>query len=100
MCPLSKHAQILLDGVPPFCCVTCTTQLGVNSKYPEGTLSPAVYVIDKDVEEHQSEDRPLGYTTRDQPPLGHRANDNNPLAMISKQLFMHLIVQPSIYKYE
>jgi len=45
-----------------------------------GTLILTVYVIDKDTEDHQSLDRSMGDTTCDQPPPGHRALDNNPLA--------------------
>ena len=39
------------------------------------------YVIDKDAEEHQSQDGPLGDTTRHQPAPRYRAIDNSPLAM-------------------
>jgi len=30
-CPLSEPVQCPLDGVPSFCCMNCTTQLGVIS---------------------------------------------------------------------
>jgi len=40
----------------------------VSSKLAEGALSAIVCVIHKDVEEHQSQDRPLRVTTCDQPP--------------------------------
>jgi len=57
MCPLLKHALILLDDVSPFYCVSYATQLGVISKLSEGILNPTVYVTDKDVEENQFQDR-------------------------------------------
>jgi len=38
------------------------------------------YVFNTDVEEHWCQDGPLGKTTHDQPPPGHRATDNNSLA--------------------
>ena len=46
-CPLFEHILVPLDGIPPFCGVNCTTQLGVISAFAEGTLSPPVYVTDK-----------------------------------------------------
>ena len=49
----------------------CTTQLGVICKLAEGALSAIFYVIDKDVEEHWSQDQPLGDTTCDWPPPKH-----------------------------
>ena len=64
-----------------FNCINCNTQLGVIGKLAEGTLDLIVYVSRKDVEEHQSQDRPLGDTTCDWPPPGHKyIEDNNPLA--------------------
>jgi len=68
---------------------------GVSKKLAEGTLDPTVYVICKDIEEHWFQNRPLEDNTRDQPPLGHRAIDNNPLTGPSNQFFIHLIVQLS-----
>lgn len=49
MYPLSELVQVRLDGVPSFCCVNCTTQLGIISKFPEGVLSPIINVTDEDV---------------------------------------------------
>ena len=79
-CLLFKHVQVPLDSIPPFCCVNCTTQLGVISKLAEGTLNPTVLVIDKDVKEHWSQEGPLGDASHHQPPSGLRAIDNNLLA--------------------
>jgi len=45
VCPLSEPVQVPLDGLPPFCCVSCTTPLGV-SKLEEGAFNPTVYVTD------------------------------------------------------
>ena len=44
-------------------------------------LSATVCITDKDVEEHQSQDGPLWDAARGQLPPGHRAIDNNPLAV-------------------
>ena len=59
MGPLLQPVQVSLDGFPSFQCINCTTQLGVIRKLAEGALDAIIYVIDKDVEEHQSQDRPL-----------------------------------------
>jgi len=40
--------------------VPTATQLNIISKVAESTLDLTVYVTDKDLEEHQSQDRPLG----------------------------------------
>ena len=57
-----------------------TTQLGVISKFAEGALDSIVNVIDKDVKEHQSQDRPLGDATCYRPPPGHGTIDHHPLS--------------------
>ena len=54
MGPLLQPAQVPLDG---FVC-----------KLAEGTLDSIIYVTDKDVEEHQSQDQPLRDIACDQPP--------------------------------
>ena len=76
MCPLSEPVEVPLVGIPSFYCVTCTTQLDVISKFAEGALNPTVYDIDKDVEEHWSQDGALRDTTHDWPLPEHRAIDN------------------------
>ena len=43
--------QVHLDGIPSFCHINCTTQLGVMYKLAEGALDAIIYAIDKDVEE-------------------------------------------------
>ena len=48
MGPLFEPVHVSLDGIPPFYCVSCTTQLGVISKLSEGALNPTTYVIDID----------------------------------------------------
>ena len=55
MGPLLQTVQVPLDGFPSFQCIDCTTQLGVICKLAEGALDAIVCVIDKDVEEHQSQ---------------------------------------------
>lgn len=63
MGPLLQAVLVPLNGVPSFYYVNCTTQLSVIYILGEGTLSPIVFVIDKDVEEHQSQDGLLSDTT-------------------------------------
>ena len=42
---LFEHVQVPPDSIPSFCCVNCTTQLGVTSKPAEGALSPTMTLI-------------------------------------------------------
>jgi len=58
--PIFKSVQIPLDGIPSFYYINCTAQLSVISKLAEHALDPTAYDIDKDVEEHWSQARPLG----------------------------------------
>ena len=47
MCPLSEPVQVPLHGVPSFCCVHCTTQLGVISKLLRvHSIPPSVSLIE------------------------------------------------------
>jgi len=74
----------------PFYCIDCTTQLSIISKLAEVTLNPTVYVTDKDVEEHQFQDKLLEDTACDQLPPGHRAIDHNPLVMATQPILYSL----------
>ena len=56
---LFKIVQTPLDGMLSFYFVNCTPFVGVIRKLAEGALDPPVCVIEKDVEEHQSQDRLL-----------------------------------------
>jgi len=51
-----KLVQVFVAGIPFFCFVSCTTQLGVISKFAEGTLHLSVNVTGKDVEKQWSQD--------------------------------------------
>lgn len=51
---LLKPAQVRLDGISSFYRINCTTQEPLAG----GSLDPTVYIIDKDVEKHQSPDYP------------------------------------------
>ncbi len=64
-------------------------QLGVINKLAEGALVPIVYIIDEDIEEHWSQDGPPGDAYRHRPSPGHKAVDNNSLAMAFQPTFMH-----------
>jgi len=54
ICPLLKHVLVHLDGIPSFCGVSSTTQLGVFSKPAEDAFNPIIYVTDKGVKEYQT----------------------------------------------
>ena len=85
--PLLKLVHVPLNGILLFYCTSCRPQLGVINKLSEGILSLTVYVVDKDFEEHLSQDRPLRGTIHVWPPPGLRAFDK-PLAVA---------IQPIIY---
>jgi len=51
-----KFVHVPLDGIPSFCHISCTTQLGVISRLAEGALDPTVHVTDKTAEEGPSTD--------------------------------------------
>ncbi|KAJ7399479.1 testosterone 17-beta-dehydrogenase 3-like [Pitangus sulphuratus] len=55
-------------------------QLYVICKLAEGTLNPTVCVIDKDIKEHQSQDRALRDTIRHQPLRGYRVINHSSLS--------------------
>ena len=78
--------KVPLGAIPSFCCISCTTQLGVICKLPEEALNPIIYVMDRDVEEHQSQDGPLGNTTHEHSPPAQRAIANNPLVTTTQTI--------------
>ncbi|XP_048790014.1 uncharacterized protein LOC125688256 [Lagopus muta] len=78
--PALQPVEVPLNGIPSFHRINRTTQLGVVSKLAEGALNSLIDVINKDVKEHRSQDRPLGDTTCYRPPPGHRAIDHHPLS--------------------
>ena len=51
------------DGLFSYQCIDCNAQLGVIHKLAGGALDAIVYVTDKDVKEHWSQDRPLRAST-------------------------------------
>ena len=53
--PLLQPVQVYLDDIPSLRCVDCTPQLGVIGILAEGSLDPAVSVIDEDIKEYQSQ---------------------------------------------
>jgi len=73
--------KVPLDGILYFCYLNRPNQLGVISKLAEGALNPIIYVIDQDVKEYWTQDRPLGDTTSYQNSSGHKAIDHNPLTV-------------------
>ncbi|KAK4819021.1 hypothetical protein QYF61_024137 [Mycteria americana] len=55
MGPLLQLVQVPLDGILSLRHVNHTTQLSVVCKLAEGALDPAVYVIDEDIKQYQSQ---------------------------------------------
>jgi len=51
--PLLEPVKLPLDGISPFYCASCTTQLDVICKLAENVLDLLIWVIDKDVKEYQ-----------------------------------------------
>lgn len=70
---LLKPIQVPLDGIPSFCHINHTTHLGVICKLAEGALNPTIYVVEENIKQYQSKDRPLRDTTCHRPPHGRRA---------------------------
>lgn len=68
MCPLLKLVRVSLDD-----CVDFSIELGFNSKLAENTLDPTVNLTDNVVEDHWSQDGPLGNTIPQWSPCGHTA---------------------------
>lgn len=87
---LFHPVQLLLDGIYSFSFVSCTTQLDVINRFAKDALSPTIYITEKDVKEHQSQDKLLGDTTHQQPPLQCRSTDNSLLAFITQPIIYSL----------
>lgn len=58
MCPPLLPVQVPLDGIPSIQSADCTSQLGVLAKLAEGELNPTVHVVDKDVKQPESHQKP------------------------------------------
>jgi len=84
--PLLKLVQVPLDGISFFCCINRTTQLSVVCKLAEGALDPTVYVIDKDIKQYWSQDRPLRDTIHHWPLPGHGAIGHHSLGVTFKPI--------------
>ena len=87
MGPPFELSQVPLDGIPSSAILTVPLSLVPSANLLRVHVIP-LSVTDKDVEEHWSQDRPLGDTTHDWPPPGHRVVDHNPLAVT---------IQPILY---
>ena len=75
--------------------INCTTQLGVIVKLAEGALKPVIDVIDEDVEEHWSQDRPLGASLITGLHLDIESLTTPLCLQPSNQFFIHRMVHPS-----
>lgn len=58
-----KTAKASLSGIPPLQSAKSTTKLGVIGTLVENALNRAVYVINKDIQQFQSQYKPLGNQT-------------------------------------
>ena len=87
-----SHSRSLWMG--SFCCVNCTTQLGVISKLAKGTFNSTVCIIDKGVEEHWPYDHWVTSLVTNLH-LDIELLTTTLWLQPSNQLFIHLIVQPS-----
>jgi len=67
----------------------------VISKPAEGTLSPIICIIDKDVEKHRSQDSLEGNPARHWTTRGHSAIHHNPLSMAFQSIPYPQKVHPS-----
>ena len=63
MCPLSKPAQVPLNGISSFLMYEPHHSAWCRQQSAEGALDPIVCVIDKDVEQQWSQDGPMGVPT-------------------------------------
>jgi len=87
MCPLFEPVQVPLDGILSFCCVSCSPQLSVISKFADDIsklailhLIPLSMLLIK-ILKSTGPTVCLGYAIHDQPPPGHRVIDHNPVAL-------------------
>lgn len=46
--------QVPLDGISSFYCVSCASQFDVICRLAKSALNPIIYVISKDIKQHQS----------------------------------------------
>lgn len=76
-----KLVKVPLDSIPFFYCISCTSQLIVISKLAKSSLNPTLHFIDKDDEEHQSQDEPLVDTICHQPLPEHTFTDLSSLSV-------------------
>ena len=90
MGPPFKFIKVLLDSILFFYHIICTTQLGAISKLAEGALNYVIDVIDKDVKEHQSQDRCPGAAACYQPPPGHRTINHHPLSAAFQEVILYM----------
>jgi len=57
--PPFEFIKVPLVGIPSFCCINHTAQLGVIIKLAEGVLNPIICFIDENVKECWTQDGPL-----------------------------------------
>ena len=93
--PVFKSVQIPADGLPSFCCISCTTHFGVISKLIEGALNLTVPSIPRGIEENWSRNRPLGTLLVTSLHLDIELLTTALWQQPSNQFFIHQIVQPS-----
>ncbi|TRZ23389.1 hypothetical protein HGM15179_003740 [Zosterops borbonicus] len=82
---LLKLVQVCLDGNLSSC-VNCTTQFHITNKPAGSLLVLTVCVIEKDIEEHQFQDRALRDTTCLMSPLEHQTIDYKSLSVSTQPI--------------
>jgi len=87
--PVLELVPVPLDGILSFHYTSCTTQLGVVCKLAEATLNPTVNVIDKDAEDHRSQDGTTGGHHLSWPPPRCSTTDHKPPALPPNHFFIH-----------
>ncbi|XP_052520385.1 uncharacterized protein LOC128071565 isoform X3 [Tympanuchus pallidicinctus] len=86
-CPALQPIQVLLNGSTAFRCVNQSSQLRIISKLAEGGHYPFIKVIDEDVEQDQTQHRPLRNTASYRSPTGLCTTNNDPLCSVSQPVF-------------
>ena len=83
LCCILQSVQVLLNGSTAFWAVSHSSQLCTISKHAEGGLCPFIQVTDEDVEQDQTQYRPLGNTVSYRTPARLCTAEHNALSSAS-----------------
>ena len=84
-CPALHSAQVSLNGSTAFRCVSHSSRLCIIGILAEGGHYPLITVVDEDIEQDWTQDRPLWNTTAHRSPTRLCITDHNPLNSASSQ---------------